>query len=92
MFQIQTVPPPWIDREDEDCKDSCHSTSEDSDFVPYTVRTGVIVLGVFFVTLIVIMVIRGVVPNLPTLFRFFGNIFLAGTIICGISPLLSGLT
>jgi hypothetical protein len=91
MFPIETIPPPWIDRE-EDCNDSYHSASEESDFVPYTVRTGVMVLGFFFATLIVIMVIRGVVPNLPTLFRFFGNIFLAGTIICGTSPHLSGLT
>ena len=89
MFPIETIPPPWIDRE-EDCKESYHS--EESDFVPYTVRTGVMVLGFFFATLIVIMVIRGVVPNLPTIFRFFGNIFLAGTIICGISPPLSALT
>ena len=44
----------------------------------------VLVLGLFFASLITIMVVRSVVPGLPILIRFFGNIFLAGTIIVGI--------
>lgn len=81
MFPLQPLPAPWIDREDEESKTLCSDPAED--FVPYTVRTGVLVLGFFFLTLTTIMVVRGVVPNLPILFRFFGNIFLAGTIIVG---------
>jgi hypothetical protein len=46
--------------------------------LPFSVLTGAIVLALFFVSLIVILVIRGVVPNLPMLFRFFANIYLAG--------------
>jgi hypothetical protein len=82
MFPLQPLPAPWIDREDEESKTLRSEPAED--FVPYTVLTGVLVLGFFFASLITIMVVRGVVPDLPVLFRFFGNIFLAGTIIVGI--------
>ena len=56
----------------------------DSDhFVPYSFRTGIILLGVFIAIFIVIIVVRVKVPNIPDLFKFFANIFLAGSIICG---------
>jgi hypothetical protein len=46
--------------------------------LPFSVLTGAIVLALFFASLVVILVVRGVVPNLPTLLRFFANIYLAG--------------
>jgi len=46
--------------------------------LPYSLRVGLMILGFFLISFIVIMVIRGVVKDLPTLFRFFANIYLAG--------------
>ena len=54
--------------------------------IPYKVSTGLFVLGFFITSFVAIMVIRGVVQDLPDLFKFFSNVFLAGTIICGIDP------
>jgi chromate transport protein ChrA len=42
----------------------------------------------FFVTFIVIMVLRGVLPVDLLLFRFFANMYLAGTIIFGGGPVV----
>lgn len=52
-----------------------------NDIIPYSLRTGWIVLGCFIISLIVIMVLRGII-HVPIL-RFFSNMYLAGTIICG---------
>ena len=46
--------------------------------VPYSIFVGLSILVFFIVSFVVIMVIRGVLDDLPTLFRFFANIFLAG--------------
>ena len=46
--------------------------------VPYSITVGLIIFGLFIISFIVIMVIRGVVNELPSLLRFFANIFLAG--------------
>lgn len=42
----------------------------------------------FFVTFIVVMVLRGVLPIKSLLFRFFANMYLAGTIIFGGGPVV----
>lgn len=42
----------------------------------------------FFVTFIIIMVLRGVLPVKLLLFRFFANMYLAGTIIFGGGPVV----
>jgi hypothetical protein len=46
--------------------------------IPFSVRTGFIALALFLVSFIVILVVRGVVDNVPMLFNFFANIYLAG--------------
>jgi len=52
----------------------------------YSIRTGLCIFIFFLATFITVMVIRGVIPDLPPLFRFFANIYLAGTIIFGRPP------
>lgn len=49
---------------------------------------GTVILGAFLLTFIVIMVLRGVLPNRPLLFKLFSNMFLAGTIIFGGGPVV----
>jgi hypothetical protein len=46
--------------------------------IPFSVRTGFFALALFLVSFIVILVVRGVVDNVPMLFNFFANIYLAG--------------
>lgn len=52
----------------------------------YSIRTGLCIFAFFLATFITVMVVRGVIPDLPPLFRFFANIYLAGTIIFGRTP------
>ena len=49
---------------------------------------GTIVLVIFFLAFIIIMVLRGTLPQRPLLFSFFSNMFLAGTIIFGGGPVV----
>jgi hypothetical protein len=56
--------------------------------VPYKVSTGFYILGFFVISLISIFVVRATLHNLPPLFEFFSNIYLAGTLICGRKPLM----
>jgi hypothetical protein len=56
--------------------------------IPFSAGTTVLVLTAFVVSFVVVMTVRGFVPNLPPLFKFFSNILLAGTIICGNNALL----
>jgi hypothetical protein len=52
--------------------------------IPYKVSTGLLVLGFFVVSFVVILTIRALLQDrVPSLFMFFSNIYLAGTIICG---------
>lgn len=46
--------------------------------LPYSIWVGLSLLCLFLVSFVVIMVVRGVVDNLPLGFRFFANIYLAG--------------
>ena len=52
----------------------------------YSIRTGLCIFIFFLASFITVMVIRGVIPDLPPLFQFFANIYLAGTIIFGRPP------
>lgn len=52
----------------------------------YSVKVGLLLLGLFIISFIIIMVLRGVLSDAPVLFRFFANIYLAGIY----SPLLTG--
>jgi len=56
---------------------------EEDVIIPYTTSTALLLLGLFAISFIVIMTIRGVLSDLPNLFKFFSNIYLAGTVICG---------
>ena len=47
--------------------------------LPYSIRVGLLLLCFFLVSFVVVMVVRGVVHGLPSDFRFFANIYLAGT-------------
>ncbi|KAL9613167.1 MAG: hypothetical protein Q9167_002287 [Letrouitia subvulpina] len=51
-------------------------------------RSGTAIITTFFVTFIVVMVLRGVLHNPPTLYKLFANLFLAGTIIFGGGPVV----
>jgi hypothetical protein len=44
----------------------------------YSVKVGLLLLGLFIISFIIIMVLRGVLRDAPVLFRFFANIYLAG--------------
>jgi hypothetical protein len=46
--------------------------------IPYSILTGTIVFLAFISSFIAIMVVRGVVHDAPTLFKFFANMYLAG--------------
>jgi chromate transport protein ChrA len=49
---------------------------------------GVSVIGVFFISFIIVMTLRGVLPNKALLYSLFGNMYLAGTIIFGGGPVV----
>ena len=49
---------------------------------------GTVILVAFAIAFIVIMVLRGTLPNKPLLFQLFSNMFLAGTIIFGGGPVV----
>ncbi|KAK0113347.1 hypothetical protein ONS95_013601 [Cadophora gregata] len=49
---------------------------------------GTVILVAFAIAFIIIMVLRGTLPNKPILFQLFSNMFLAGTIIFGGGPVV----
>ncbi|KAK1969701.1 chromate transporter [Colletotrichum sublineola] len=51
-------------------------------------KTGMAVIGAFFVTFLGVMIARGVVKDLPILYNLFSNLYLAGTIIFGGGPVV----
>jgi hypothetical protein len=51
-------------------------------------KLGVTIITCFFITFLVIMVLRGVLDNLPRGFNLFANLYLAGTIIFGGGPVV----
>ncbi|OTB19812.1 hypothetical protein K445DRAFT_313585 [Daldinia sp. EC12] len=57
-------------------------------FLDFSWKSGAAIVSVFFVTFIVIMVLRGTLPDMPVLYRLFANLYLAGTIIFGGGPVV----
>jgi len=67
-------------------KDKVSTTEGEADvtvMIPYSVRTGIIILVGFVAITITIMTVRVLLPDPPELYKFFASIWLAGTIICG---------
>lgn len=80
---VNDVPEAKAQKEDVELGNTELPDLELDKLVPYSVRTSVIVLAIFMLSFAVIMAVRGFVPNVTPPFKFFANIFLAGTIICG---------
>lgn len=51
-------------------------------------KVGVCVIASFFISFAIVMVLRGVLPYRPLLYRLFANMYLAGTIIFGGGPVV----
>jgi chromate transport protein ChrA len=51
-------------------------------------KFGTAIIVAFFITFLVIMILRGVLPNRPRGFSLFANLYLAGTIIFGGGPVV----
>lgn len=51
-------------------------------------KVGASIIGFFFVSFIIVMVLRGVIRNQPILYNLFANLYLAGTIIFGGGPVV----
>ena len=51
-------------------------------------KSGTAIITTFFLTFIVVMVLRGVLHNPPVLYQLFANLYLAGTIIFGGGPVV----
>ncbi|KAK9478952.1 chromate transporter-domain-containing protein [Lipomyces japonicus] len=51
-------------------------------------KVGITIICIFFISFIVIMVIRATVPSVPLAFSIFANFYLAGTIIFGGGPVV----
>ncbi|KAH7001296.1 chromate transporter-domain-containing protein [Ilyonectria destructans] len=51
-------------------------------------KLGLALIVAFFTTFLVVMVLRGTLPDLPLLYSLFANMYLAGTIIFGGGPVV----
>ncbi|KAH7201456.1 chromate transporter-domain-containing protein [Fusarium oxysporum] len=51
-------------------------------------KSGTAIIAAFFVTFIIVIVLRGVLPDPPLLYKLFANLYLAGTIIFGGGPVV----
>ncbi|UKZ49665.1 hypothetical protein TrVGV298_003913 [Trichoderma virens] len=51
-------------------------------------KSGTAIITAFFITFIIVMVLRGVLRNPPILYKLFANLYLAGTIILGGGPVV----
>ncbi|KAK2597391.1 hypothetical protein QQS21_006015 [Conoideocrella luteorostrata] len=51
-------------------------------------KSGTAIITAFFLTFILVMVLRGVIHNPPILYKLFANLYLAGTIIFGGGPVV----
>jgi chromate transport protein ChrA len=71
-----------------------HSTEQEPRIVPqerqldFSWKFGLGVIVSFFISFIIIMVLRGTLPYKSLLFSFFANMYLAGTIIFGGGPVV----
>ncbi|KAI1805197.1 chromate transporter-domain-containing protein [Daldinia bambusicola] len=57
-------------------------------FLEFSWKSGSAIISAFFITFIIVMVLRGALPELPILYRLFANLYLAGTIIFGGGPVV----
>ena len=73
-----------IEQDDTSAENPARTVRSEEVKVPYSITTGLVIFVLFLVSFIVIMVTRGVVHDLPIVFRFFANMYLAG-----ISPAIS---
>ncbi|KAL0938314.1 chromate transporter [Colletotrichum truncatum] len=77
-------------------EDATHRSIADSEprVVPkefrldFSWKAGTAITLSFLLTFIVVMIVRGVVKDLPILYRLFSNLYLAGTIIFGGGPVV----
>ncbi|KAH6847108.1 chromate transporter-domain-containing protein [Chaetomium sp. MPI-CAGE-AT-0009] len=53
-----------------------------------TWKAGLSLIVLFLASFVVVMVLRGTLPDLPLLYRLFSNLYLAGTIIFGGGPVV----
>lgn len=51
-------------------------------------KLGLFIICVFFISFIVVMALRGAIPDMPLLYSLFANMYLAGTIIFGGGPVV----
>jgi chromate transport protein ChrA len=51
-------------------------------------KSGVAIIATFSLSFIIVMVLRGVLPRPPLLYKLFANLYLAGTIIFGGGPVV----
>ena len=51
-------------------------------------KSGLAIIGIFFISFIIVMVLRGVLPHKNLLYSLFANMYLAGTIIFGGGPVV----
>ncbi|KAK1509340.1 chromate transport protein ChrA [Colletotrichum costaricense] len=51
-------------------------------------KAGTVIIATFFATFVAVMVIRGIIPEPPVLYKLFSNLYLAGTIIFGGGPVV----
>jgi chromate transport protein ChrA len=51
-------------------------------------KSGATIIATFFITFVVVIVLRGVLPRPPLLYKLFANLYLAGTIIFGGGPVV----
>jgi chromate transport protein ChrA len=51
-------------------------------------KSGAAIIATFSLTFVIVMVLRGVLPHPPLLYKLFSNLYLAGTIIFGGGPVV----
>jgi hypothetical protein len=67
---------------DEAIQEPSPRVSAEHVIVPYSIWTGLVIVLFFLISFIIIMVLRGVLQNAPSLFEFFANMYLAGSSSC----------
>lgn len=51
-------------------------------------KVGLLIIALFLLSFVIVLVLRGVLPHASLLYRLFGNMYLAGTIIFGGGPVV----
>jgi chromate transport protein ChrA len=69
-------------------------TNAEARFIPpdrrfdFSWKLGLAIISLFFVSFVVVLVLRGMLPHKPILYSLFANLYLAGTIIIGGGPVV----